>query len=153
MKTKVILLAVIAILAMTEAKAQEKSTIIDFDYQKAFPLDLFGIDANMNGVVDDDEAFSLSSEGNQSTFYINYKDFGSAGSLMDVETVAKNEKGNIRLKGSLEDVTLVRNEKQSVIVYICHNKLGEIQFIVSDDKGNDQVTVWVENPAFLKMVK
>lgn len=116
-------------------------------------MDLFGIDANMNGVVDDDEAFSLSSEGNQSTFYITYKDFGSAGSLMDVETVTKNEKGDIRLKGSLEDVTLVRNEKQSVIAYICQNKLGEIQFIVSDDKGNNQVAVWVENPAFLKMVK
>lgn len=101
-------------------------------------MDLFGIDANMNRVVDDDEAFSLSSEGNQSTFYIYYKESGSAGSLMDEEFAAKNEKVYIRLKGSLEDVTLVRNEKQIVIAYICQNKLGEIQFIVNDDKGNDQ---------------
>lgn len=85
----------------------------------------------MNGVVDDDEAFSLK--------YILYqsRDFGSSGSLMDLETVAKNEKGDIRLKGSLEDLML-RNEKHSVVAYMCQNKLGEIQFIASDDKGNNQ---------------
>ena len=49
-------------------------------------------------------------------------------------------------KASLEDVLLERKEKQSVVVYICQNKLGKIQFIVSDDKGEYHVAVWVENP-------
>lgn len=55
-------------------------------------------------------------------------------------------------KASLEDVLLVRNEKQSVVVYICQNKRGEIHFIVSDDKGDYHVAVWGVNPALLKRV-
>ena len=91
MKTKTILLVIAAlIVAVCSAKAQVTKTI-DFDYQKAFVFTTIGMDANMNGKPDTGESFA----GNgKSTFYINHKDYGSAGSRTDIEImlVAKGKK-------------------------------------------------------------
>lgn len=151
MKAKAILLVIAAlIVAVCSAKAQVTKTI-DFDYQKAFVFTTIGMDANMNGKLDTGESFA----GNgKSTFYINHKDYGSAGSRTDIEImlVAKGKK--VGTKGTMEDC-YIKYEKLSNgnEEYTCYNKLGELQFFVVKDVPSKQTVVWIANYAMLRLVK
>lgn len=150
MRLKLILLTVIAIFAVCSVNAQEVKTI-DFNYQKAFPFTVFGMDSNMNGKLDDGESTNWSGD---STFYIDHKFYGAAGSMTNVEVAFKSPKGKLLLKGSLEDVKLQQSkDSDGAIRYTCRNKLDELQFFIVIDKKNELTMIWVENPAFLKMVE
>ena len=151
MKTKVFLLSCITlIVAVCSAKAQVTKTI-DFDYQKAFVFTTIGMDANMNGKPDTGESFA---KNEKSTFYINHKDYGSAGSRTDIEImlVAKGKK--VGTKGTMEDCYIkYKKESNGNEDYFCYNKLGELQFFVCKDVPSKQTVVWIANYAMLRLVK
>ena len=151
MKTKAILLVIAAlIVAVFSAKAQVTKTI-DFDYQKAFVFTTIGMDANMNGKLDTGESFA----GNgKSTFYINHKDYGSAGSRTYIEIMLVEKGKKVGTKGNMEDC-YIKYEKESNgnEEYTCYNKLGELQFFVVTDVPSKETVVWIANYAMLRLVK
>lgn len=151
MKTKAILLSCITlIVSVCSAKAQVTKTI-DFDYQKAFIFTTLCVDANMNSKLDTGESFAGNSN---STFYINHKDYGSAGSRTNIEImlVAKGKK--IGTKGTMEDCYIkYEKERNGTESYTCYNKLGELQFFVIKDVPSKETVVWIANYAMLRLVK
>ena len=110
------------------------SQVIDFDYNKYVKSNLVFIDYNNNMDVDDGEAY----EGN-ATAQIEYKDFGSAGSIMKIACKFYKGSKSLEIVASLEDVTLTKSKHG----YIVRNKIGETLFgILPRESGSDIIAIF-----------
>ncbi len=117
--------------------AYAQNTVIDFDYKKQFLCNYLVVDLEGNGVMDNLESpIGISTKKNIKVFF-NYKDFGSAGSLMSVTIDMKAPDGKTEtMTLKFEDVKLLSSKlKDAKAAYTVTNKLGEMLLTYLEDKA------------------
>lgn len=138
---KTLLTLVLAASAAFGAMAQK----IDFDYKKMFQVDIYHFDMNGNGTVEKDEAFEVL-DGHKGLFILDYRDFGSAGSILKVRLAVKNEQTGkyvLDISGNMEDVELFRTSEGFAV----SDGLGDMAVVVS---VKDYTFVSILNPAIFE---
>lgn len=139
---KKIILTLGILLSVVTIKAER----IDFDYAKMFDVSTVWIDFNQNDTPELDEVFPTSKDV-KCTLTINYKDFGSVGSMLEMvmPIINKSKKQNKTFRSNLEDVLFFKTESG----YFATNKLKEKLFGIMKDKDG-KYGVAIFNPAILK---
>ena len=112
-------LLIMLILFSTNCFGQE---IIDVNYSKYFKISSIYIDENQNGKIDSSEFISTDNV----SIVLDYKDFGSAGNILDIIITINNK---IKFKKKYQDIILYRIDDDG-INYIAKNKYNEILFII-----------------------
>ena len=112
-------LLIMLILFSTNCFGQE---IIDVNYSKYLKISSIHIDENQNEKIDSSEFISA----NNTSIVLDYKDFGSAGNILDV-FIAINDK--IKFKKKYRDIILYRIDNDG-INYAARNKYNEKLFTI-----------------------
>ena len=114
-------LLIMLILFSTNCFGQE---IIDVNYSKYLKITSMSFDKNQNEKIDSSEFISA----NNTSIVLDYKDFGSAGNILDV-FIAIDDK--IKFKKKYRDIILYRIIKDNDVVgYIAENKYNKTLFII-----------------------
>ena len=112
-------LLIMLILFSTNCFGQE---IIDVNYSKYLKISSIHIDENQNEKIDDSEFILV----DNMSIVLDYKDFGSAGNILDV-FIAINDK--IKFKKKYQDIILYRVDNDG-INYAARNKYNETLFAI-----------------------
>lgn len=147
MKKKIFLFFTVLLL-VSNIKAQSNATKIDFDYSKVFFINYLAIDKNQNGDFEDDEMYECE---DKSSFFIDYKDFGSAGNRIKIKLDLKKGKANGKFIGNMEDVDFGRFTKDGSTHYFANDKLGDRLFSVTTNSRKENIII-IWNFAILREV-
>lgn len=122
-----------------------KTTVIDFDYKKSWPVDNVWLDWNQNGEPDEGEAYLI-----EGTVSLDYKDFKTAGNILVISLRAESSEGkSLTYTARLSDITFAyTTSSDGHPTYFALNKLMEIEIGLAIENGKASVLVF--NPAILE---
>ena len=147
------ILTIIVMLFVVNYKCNAQTTKIDFDYSKLFDVEHIFLDYNGNQEADlDNGEIIATDEKTKITLGLVYKDFGSAGNILNIEIKFENKdtKKGFSIKGNFEDIDFGHVKDNDSISYLVHNKLGEVEFAVLVQ--NKRTTVAIFNVSRMKIL-
>ena len=148
---KFFLMICAALLAEAGGLAQ---VVIDSDYKKVFVCDVLSIDLDQDGEIGPYESFA-----DRCYVTIDYRDYGSAGSLMEISVLTRKEDGSTESFGNdFEDVILLNTpagtDGDSLWSLYCADSLGDMLFMILDvpeDEGSGPFRLlYINNLAILQ---
>lgn len=120
--------------ALLSVTASAQVTEIDHSVEKYFVTSGVSYDRNTNGEIDDDEIFPFK-EGVQGSFYIDFKTYGAAGTLLSFHWVLRND-SDTSSRHTVDDGRLLSVETDKGIHYIIEDKEGNrLILLMKTDKG------------------
>ena len=125
-------LLIMLILFSTNCFGQE---IIDVNYSKYLKITSMSFDKNQNEKIDDSEFILV----DNMSIVLDYKDFGSAGNILDVFITINNK---IKFKKRYRDIILFRLDNDG-INYAARNKYNETLFMIIA-KSNESKDYYLE---------
>ena len=126
--------------------------VIESDYKKVFVCDVLSIDLDQDGEIGPYESFA-----DKCYVTIDYRDYGLAGSLMEISVLTREEDGSTESFGNnFEDVILLNTPAgtngNDLWSLCCADSLGDMLFMildVPDDEGGYFRMLFINNLAIL----
>lgn len=123
---------ILMICAALLAEAGSIAQVIESDYKKVFVCDVLSIDVNQDGELGRDELYDA-----KSYVSIDYRDYGSAGSLLTIATLIEKEDGSTESFGNnFEDVKLINipagMDGDNQWALLCKDALDDTLFMIFD---------------------